>query len=237
VILTNGTPIRGVHKIRSWGKESKKLHTHIYYNPEKAVGDRNELYGYVASLKKEAIKDPANPKLQNEYKRYLIVRKSKKAEKGVTVNIREEVVEKELKTAGWFVLISNHVDAAQAAYDIYRIKDVVEKAFLKYKSNLGLDRLRVHNSERMQNKTFIAFIALIIVSHIYNVMKEKQLHKRMTFEQLLMKLSKLKVAAINGSKVFRPLTKEQNEIFKAFDMAPPNTEFQPDASAQNNKIK
>jgi hypothetical protein len=221
VILTSSTPIRGIHKVRTWGVEGKKLHTHVYYDPEKATVRRNELYGHVAALKNEALKDPANPKLQREYKRYLIVRKSGKADGGVTVNIREGVVAKKLETAGWFVLISNHIEDAQAAHDIYRIKDVVEKAFLKYKNSLGIDRFRVHNSERMHNKTFAAFIALILASHIYNVMKEKQLHKRMTFDSLLITLSKLKIAAVGETKVLRPLTKEQNEIFEAFDIPKP----------------
>jgi hypothetical protein len=36
---------------------------------------------------------------------------------------------KELRHAGWMVLISNHVKDAAEALGIYRAKDVVEKGF------------------------------------------------------------------------------------------------------------
>ena len=89
------------------------------------------------------------------------------------------------------VLLSNHIDSAQTAHDIYRAKDVVEKGFLRYKNNLGLGRLRVHSDDRMQNKVFVAFIALIIASAIHHSMKREGLFKGMTFEKLLLKLAKL----------------------------------------------
>jgi hypothetical protein len=226
VVFTNSRPIRGVYKIRTWpgGRacpEGYKLHTHIFFNPEKEIKDRNELYGYVAHLKSEAVKDPKNTKLQSEYKKYLIVRKSRRTAEGVTVNIRENVVANELETAGWFILVSNYVDNTQIAHDIYRAKDVVEKSFLKYKCSLGLNRLRVHGDERMQNKLLIAFVALIITSHIHKTMKEKGLFKQMTFERLLLSLGKLKIATLNNVKVMTPPTKELTELLNAFDIAVP----------------
>ena len=221
VVLTNGAPIRGICKLRAWGS-GKKLNTHVFFNPEKAVIERNELFGYVTSLAKRAAVEPDNEKLSAEYKKYLIVRRSQHAENGVTVNIREDVVLKELETVGWFILLSNHIEDVQIAYDVYRMKDVVEKGFLKYKNNLGLDRLRVHGDERMQNKVFVAFIALIIASAIHETMKERDLYKVMTFDRLILTLAKLKSAYVNGKTILRPLTKEQTEIFKAYGIPLPD---------------
>ena len=221
VILTNGAPIRGIHKLRAWSG-GRMIHTHVFFDPEKAVKERNELFGYVTSLARQANADPYNEKLEHEYKRYLIVRKSQQTDSGVTVSIREDVIAKELETVGWFILVSNHIDSTQAAHDIYRMKDVVEKGFLKYKSNLGLDRLRVHGDIRMQNKIFVAFIALIIASAIHGTMKDKQLFKSMTFDKLIFTLAKLKSATVSGRNILRPLTKEQKTIFKDFDISPPD---------------
>jgi hypothetical protein len=61
VILTSGAPIRGIHKVRSW-KNGKKIHTHVFYNPIKATKEKNELFGYVASLAQKAALDPYNEK-------------------------------------------------------------------------------------------------------------------------------------------------------------------------------
>lgn len=233
VVFTSSSPIRGVYKYRIW-HNGVKLHTHIFYNPEKAIKDKNELFGYVASLARQAETDPNNKKLASEYKKYLIVRRSKQKDSGVTVNMREDVVANELKTIGWFILISNDITDTQAAHDIYRMKDVVEKSFLRYKNNLGLDRLRVHSDNRMQNKIFVAFIALIIASAIYETMKRKDMFKSMTFDRLILTLAKLKSATYNGKTIMRPVTKEQMTIFKAFDIAPPN-EYNPDQLPQKKR--
>ena len=223
VILTSGVPIRGVHKLRAWGSGAK-LNTHVFFNPEKALKDRNELFGYVTSLARQAETDPWNKKLSAEYGKYLNVRRSQNAASGVTVSIREDVVASELETVGWFVLLSNHVDNAQTAYDIYRAKDVVEKGFLKYKNHLGLDRLRVHSDDRMQNKIFIAFIALIIASAIHQKMRREDLFKGMTFDKLMLTMTKLKSATVNGKVILRPVTKEQTDIFSAFGIRLPDYE-------------
>jgi transposase len=223
VILTNGVPIRGVHKLRAWNGETK-LNTHVFFNPEKAVKERNELFGYVMSIARKAGADPDNTKLASEYKKYLVVRKSKQAQNGVTVSIREDVIAAELQTVSWFILVSNQIEDVQTAHDIYRMKDVVEKSFLKYKNSLGLGRLRVHSDDRMQNKIFVAFIALIIASAIHETMKRAELFKNMTFDRLILTLAKLKSATVNGNTVLRPVIKEQVEIFNAFDIPSPGCE-------------
>ncbi len=73
-----------------------------------------------------------------------------------------EVVTKELETAGWLVMGSNDVADAKETLSIYRQKDVVEKRFLRLKTNLDLGRLRVHRDDRIQNKVFIGFLALTL---------------------------------------------------------------------------
>jgi transposase len=220
VILTSGAPIRGIHKLRTWGKDGKKLHVHVYFDPEKALKERNDIFNSVARLKEFATENHKSDKYKDEIKRLLIVRKSEKTG-GYTISIREDVIAKSLETAGWFVLVSNHVEDAQEAFDIYRMKDVVEKGFWKYKNSLGLDRLRVHGDKRAQNKVFVAFIALILASHVHNIMKEKELYKSMTFDRLFLILAKLKCADISGQRILRPLTKQQKDLFKVFDVPLP----------------
>ena len=218
VVLTNGPPIRGVCKPCEWGGGTQ-LNTHVFYNPEKAVKERNELFGYVASLARQAAKDPYNEKLEKEYREYLDFHRDGKS---LEVSIRNDVVARELETTGWFVLISNHIDDPQTAHDIYRTKDVVEKSFMQYKNNLGLDRLRVHSDDRMQNKLFVAFIALIITSAIHEKMRRKGMYKRMTFDRLILTLAKLKSATVGGKTILRPVTKEQVDIFEIFGIALPD---------------
>ena len=221
VVFTNGAPIRGVRRLYDW-ERGVQLNTHVFFNPEKAVKERNELFGYVAPLARQAAADPYNAMLEASYREYLKFQHDRSNSKNIEVSIREDVVAKKLETTGWFVLLSNHIEDPQIAYDIYRTKDVVEKSFLRYKNNLGIDRLRVHSDDRMQNKIFVAFIALIIASAIHETMKRKGMYKRMTFDKLILTLAKFKSALVNGRTVLRPITKEQTDIFQVFGIRLPD---------------
>ena len=81
----------------------------------------------------------------SSYTDYLIIRRSEKEGKGYTVNLRENVVEAELETSGWLIIISNFVADTKEAIKIYREKDIVEKGFQRLKNSLDLGRLRVHS--------------------------------------------------------------------------------------------
>ena len=219
-IVNSGDSMRGVTKLRCWDKEHK-LYTHIYFNAIKAMKLREELYAHVTILKEQAETDPINAMLNDECKKYLLIRNSEKTSTGYTVNIKDDVVNRELETAGWLVIISNDVTDVKEAISIYREKDVVEKGFLRLKNSLDLGRLRVHRADSMQNKVFVGFIALILLSYIHKVMSDKDLYRNMTMKKLIMTLSKLRVQEIKGTRILFPLTKEQKAIFKSFELVEP----------------
>jgi transposase len=156
-----------------------------------------------------------------DYTKYLTIRRSGKAHNGYTVNLREDVVEAEMETAGWLVVISNFVSDAREAIKIYREKDIVEKGFNRLKNSLDLGRIRVHSETSMQNKVFIGFLALILLSGIHNVMADKNLYGKMTMKKLIMVLSRLKLQMVNRSRILFPATKEQRLIYEAFGIKEP----------------
>ena len=98
---------------------------------------------------------------------------------------------------------------------------LLKKGFLRFKNSLDLGRLRVHRENSTQNKTFVGFLALILLSQIHKVMLDHGLYKKMTMKKLLMTLSKLRVQEINGTRILFPLTKEQKGIYKAFGVDEP----------------
>ena len=222
-ILTSEGAIRGVHKERVWNYKNfrKSLHTHIYYNPIKAAKERNELYAYVTELRQEAIKNPNNAELKKEFDKYLIIRNSSKNESGYTINVREEVIEEKLRTCGWMILLSNYIDNSQYALDIYSRKDVVEKCFDRLKNSMDLKRLRVHNDSKMKNKIFISFIAIIIISVIHQKMIDKNLYKKYTMHEMILKLRKMKIAIVRQKYILQPISKEQREILQALSVPLP----------------
>lgn len=219
-IVINGDSMRAVTKVRVWNKEHK-VFTHIYYNAKKAFHKREELYAHVALLREDAEKSPSKFLDDTEHTKYLNIRRSEKAESGYSVSIREDVINSELETAGWIIIISNDIDNAKKAMRIYRDKDVVEKGFLRLKKSLDLGRLRVHSQESMQNKVFIGFIALVLLSEIHKVMSDEDMYKSITLKQLLHTLSKHRIQEINGTRIIYPATKEQRNIYKVFKIEEP----------------
>lgn len=214
-IVINGNSMRAVTKLRAWSS-GHKIYTHIYYSAKKAAGIREDLYATVAVLRQKAIENPEACMNDEECKKYLIIRKSEKQNAGYTVNIRTDVVDKKLQTAGWVVLVSNKVEDARKAMIFYRDKDVVEKGFLRLKNSIDLGRFRVHGDQAMQGKLFIGFVASIIMSAINKVMADADLYRKYTMKELLLIVEKLRVQEINGQKIIAPLTKEQRIIFEAF---------------------
>ena len=216
LIRTAGSPIRGISK--KINLFDMNMTAYLLYNPERALDERNELYNQVAWLKDEVEAGNKISAYQAKIEKYLLVKQDPVRH----VQINEQAIEKELEITGWLVLLGNGKITTQKAHDIYRKKDVVEKAFMKYKNILGLQRLRVHGDERMRNKLFVAFLSLTLISYIHKIMKEKDLYRKMTMEKLFMIMSKLKKTAINGQHILRPITKEQNDLFSAFSISRPS---------------
>jgi transposase len=216
-IVLGDNVLRGITKERSWD-EKHKVYAHVYYNAVRAAEAKDNVYGHVMELVRLANENPKNEDYSSEFKKYLIIRKSKKTESGYTINIRRNVVENALGNTGWLVLISNRVADVREALAIYRAKDVVEKGFLRMKKELDLRRLRIHSDTAMQSKIFLGFIALILIAHLHNVMLSADLYKTYTMKELIRHLEKLKIQYISDNKILYPLTSIQKRIFKAFDI-------------------
>lgn len=219
-IVVNDDSMKAVTKVRTWDKEHK-IFTHIYYSAKRAFQRREELYAHVAILREKAEKSPARYVEDSEHTKYLNIRRSEKAESSYTVSIRKNVINNELETAGWVIIISNNINNAKEAMRIYRKKDVVEKGFLRLKKSLDLGRLRVHSQESIQNKVFIGFIALVLLSEIHRIISDKDMYKSITLKQLLHTLSRHRIQKINGTRIIYPATKEQRNIYKAFKIEEP----------------
>jgi transposase len=219
-IIVGANSMRAVTKERAW-YGTGDVHAHVYYNAKKASSSREALYANVTILREEAESEPQKYSKSKEHRKYLNIRKSTSAASGYTVTIREGAVADALSTSGWVVLISNETEDAKSAMQIYQAKDIVEKGFLRLKKSLDLGRLRVHSEGRMLNKVFVGFISLILLSELDKVMSEKGLYRNMTMQQMIRQLSKLRAVYVAGSRIVYPVTKEQRQIFDAFEVSPP----------------
>jgi hypothetical protein len=68
----------------------------------------------------------------------------------------------------------------------------------------------------MRAKVFVGFIALIMISHIHNVMLKKDLYKNMTKLELIRHMEKIRVQYIKSDRILFPVSKIKKTILDAF---------------------
>lgn len=134
----------------------------------------------------------------------------------------KKLTDKKLRSSGWLIILSSQKKEPSEVLSAYRDKDVVEKVFWRTKNSIDLNRLRVHGNDAMQAKMFIGFIASILMCYMNNVMSEKNLYKKYTMYEMVKKLQGLRIHEIKGKKLLYPCTKEQHEIFDAFEIEYPD---------------
>ena len=155
------------------------------------------------------------------YEKYFLVTRTPK--RGIRVEIKADAVAKAKKYFGFFVLLSNEKMHARRALEIYRNKDVVEKAFGNLKERLNMRRLLVSSEQSLDGKLFVAFIALIYLSYIKKQMQDKKLYKNYTLWSLLDKLDVIECFEYAGKKLrVGELLEKQKEIYAALGVEAPS---------------
>lgn len=210
----------GLHKVRKYPGCDEMLHVFVYFDTEAEARERNKLTRSIKELERAVHKNPAKMRKNKDVQKYLIVRNSTRTASGVTVSIRQDVVEKELRYKGWIVLIGNQVLTAQEALRIYRKKDIVEEGFDRLKNLFGLHRLAVHSDETAQNKLFIGFIAQILAGALYVRMREGDLLRDYTLRGFLHMLGRLRRGHVRGKQIIVPTTKQQRDGLKKLGVKP-----------------
>lgn len=122
---------------------------------------------------------------------------------------------------GYFALISNHIKEAHKAIEIYRNRDIIEKAYDDLKNRLNLRRTLVSSEQSLEGKLFVQFIALMIVSYIKRQMDKQRLFKKYTLSELIDELDIIERFTQTGKKaVIGEVTKKQNELYEMMDVEP-----------------
>ena len=167
---------------------------------------------------KEELESGQHVKKNEEYyQRYYIIKETPK--RGRKVEYNHEAIQKYRKRySGFFVLLSNATKDAMEALQIYRNKDVVENSFDDLKNQLAMKRLRVQNSQTMDGRLFVQFLALIFINAIREKIRSKNELKNYTVRELLEEMdtfAKIEYSGRYGS-IISEKTKKQRIIMEAF---------------------
>ncbi|MDF1618814.1 IS1634 family transposase, partial [Petrocella sp. FN5] len=202
--------------------DKKRIYLHYYYNIDKAAEDEKTFDKKLIGLRNELESGKRVPEHEKLYSRYFEVKATPK--RGTKATIRQEAVRKVKKYYGYFVLLSNETMDAITALEIYRNKDVVEKAFGNLKERLNLRRTLVSSEQSLNGKLFTEFIALIYLSYIKKQMQEKNLFKDYTLQSLLDKLDVIECFEHPGQSIrVGEILEKQKQLYRDLGIEPPTS--------------
>jgi len=201
-------------------KESRRMYLHLYYSAERALEREKTFNKLLHMLQTELESGTRNPDHEKLYSTYFEVTHS--PIRGTRIVAREKAIAEKKKNYGYFALLSNDIKEPVEALEIYRNKDLVEKAFGNIKERLNLRRLAVSSEQSLDGKLFVEFIALIILSYIKKKMQETQLFKTTTMQELLDELDIIESFEYPGRKPYvGEMTTRQIELYRKMDVIPP----------------
>ncbi len=201
-------------------KKSKRVYLHYYYNIEKAAEDKKVFDNKLIEYRSELISKKPLKEHQSFYDRYFIIKETPK--RGISVEVKSDEVDKARKNYGFFVLLSNEKMDATKALQLYRNKDVVEKAFGNLKERLSMRRMLVSSEHSLNGKLFVEFIALILLSYIKKQMQSENLYKKYTLGTLIDKLDVIECFEYPNTKPrVGEVLEKQKEIYKAMGVDVP----------------
>jgi transposase len=193
-------------------KAKRRIYIHYYYNLDRACEDEKAFDSKLIKLRNELISGERISANENLYNKYFTIKETPK--RGIQVQVKEEAVKEAKRYYGFFVLLSNETMDALSVLEIYRNKDVVEKAFGNLKERLSMRRMLVSSEQSLDGKLFVEFIALIYLSHIKKQMQIKGMFKQYTLQGMLDKLDVIECFEESGHKLrIGEILEKQKSIF------------------------
>ncbi len=203
-------------------EEKKRIYLHYYFNIQRAAEDEKAFDKKLIAYKEELLQGRSIKEHQSFYDKYFIIKQTPK--RGINIQIRTDAVNKAKRNYGFFVLLSNEKMDSTRALEIYRNKDVVEKAFGNLKERLNMRRLLVSSEQSLDGKLFVEFIALIYLSYIKKQMQVNGLYKKYTLHTMLDKLDVIECFEHPGKKLRVGETlQKQKEIYEAMGIEAPSS--------------
>lgn len=199
----------------------RRMYLHLFFNDQKAVDDKAAFNSLLDNLEEELLSGNHNPEHEKLYQKYFEI--SQTPVRGVSLTPKQAAITQVEKNYGYFALISNGVKDPLEALEIYRAKDVIEKAFGNLKERLNMRRTSVSSEENLEGKLFVQFLALIYLSYINKAMSEQNLFKDYTLHELLDDLDVIERFEQPGRKPhIGEMTKKQSEIYKLLGVEAPS---------------
>ena len=203
-------------------KDKRRIYIHYYYSIEKGADDEQAFDKRITELGSELQQGKLVEEHKKAYAQFFEVKDT--PVRGRTVYYKEDEIKAARRYLGYFALITNEKMDAFTALHLYRMKDIVEKAFGNIKDRLNMRRLLAKSEKNLDGKIFTEFVALILISHLDHKMKETNLYKTYSMQQLLDKLDVLECFEDENRKLrIGELLNKQAEIYETLGVALPTS--------------
>lgn len=197
----------------------KRMYMHLYFNHARAAEDETRFMKRMAALRSELENDERVEAHEKTYSKYFKVSKVKGGRK---VEIKREAMQEAQSRFGFFALMCNEIKDAREALQLYRNRDVVEKAFNNIKERLNGNRTLVSSEAALEGKLFVHFIGLFLLSYLKKQMQEHQLFSSYTIPSLLDELDSIEMIHIPGkAPLVREVLNKQAQLYKDMGVEPP----------------
>jgi len=201
-------------------KGTRHMYLHIYFNEQKAIDAKRRFSKMLALLEEELRTGKREKGHEKKYATYFNVTKT--PVRGIKIEVKQDKIDEKWKNCGFFALLSNEVKDPVEAINIYRSKDMIEKAFGNLKDRLNMRRTMVSSEENMEGKIFIQYIALIYLLYIKYAMDKAGLFKKYTMQELFDELDVIEKFTHPGkSSYYGEITEKQKELYVALGVKPP----------------
>src|SRR5665648_496946 len=128
-------------------KEKRRIYLHLYYNDARAAENREAFNRMLDELEYELVNKKRKPEHEKAYQNYFITHET--PIRGISIEAKQDAIDEAEKNFGYFSLLTNGINDPLYALEVYRSKDLVEKAlsdhnlFKKFTMQSLLDELDV----------------------------------------------------------------------------------------------
>jgi transposase len=200
--------------------DNRRIYLHLFYNDQRATDDKIAFNKMLDILEYELNNGKRNPEHEKQYAKYYEINET--PVRGVKLTPKQEAISAVEKYYGYFALLSNGVKDPLEALEIYRSKDLIEKAFGNLKERLNMRRTSVSSEEHLEGKLFVQFVALIYLSYIKKAMSDHNLFKDYTMQELLDELDVIERFERPGHKArIGEITQKQIDLYACLGVNPP----------------
>lgn len=191
----------------------------LYFDVQNRVTQCKDLSEYIERLKSELIKLKRYPKSKlSRFQPYFKITKHE-TDSGFDFEVDIKKIEKLRKNKGYFLIFSTDITGTpDDILDYYRGKDADEKIFAQIKVDMDGSRIRTHNEETTDGKTFVTFIACILRSYLMQKLTGYLAANSTSMKKTFSLLSNIITISTNREpiRLIQALTKKQKDILSAF---------------------